>query len=90
MRNFLTIFSDNRFSLCIQHSPNLCVRAFTLLSDHVFHRFPLLVDHSFSMSDYRKLILSTFHVSDTNQNDRYRSIPQVPTFDRPRLTLMTD
>ena len=35
MKNFLTIFSDDRSSLLIQQSPNLCmcIRAFTLLSD---------------------------------------------------------
>ena len=67
MRNFSTILSDNRFSLFIQHSPNLRTRAFTLLSNHLFHRFPRSIDHSFSLSDYRKLILSTFHVSDTTR-----------------------
>ena len=36
-----------------------------LVSGRLFHRFPRSIDHSFSMSDYRKLILSTFHVSDT-------------------------
>ena len=65
MRNFLAIFSDNRFSLFIQQSPNLCTRAFTLLSNPLFHRFSRSIDHSFSLSDYRKLILSTFHVSNT-------------------------
>ena len=67
MRNCLAIFSDNRSSLFIKQSPNLRTRAFTLLSNSndLFHRFPRSIDHSFSFSDYRKLILSTIHVSDT-------------------------
>ena len=65
MRNFLETFFDNLFSLLIDQSPNLCTRAFTLLSNHLFHRFPRSIDHSFSLSDYRKLILSTLHVSNT-------------------------
>ena len=50
-KNFLTIFSDNRSSLFIQHSPNQCIRAFTLLSDPLFNRPPSLIDHSFRLSD---------------------------------------
>ena len=65
MRNFLATLCDNRFSLLIRQSPNLRTGAFTLLSNHLFHRFPRSIDHSFSLSDYRNLILSTFHVSDT-------------------------
>ena len=67
MRNFLATFCDDRFSLLIKQSPNLRTRAFTLLSNSndLFHRFPRSIDHSFSLSDYRKLILSTVHVSDT-------------------------
>ena len=65
MRNFLAAFCDDHFSLFIKQSPNLRTRAFTLLSNHLFHRFPRSIDHSFSLSDYRKLILSTFHVCDT-------------------------
>ena len=65
MRNFVTIFSDDRFSLFIQQS--LCTIAFTLLSNPLFHRLPRSIDHSFSLSDYRKLILSTFHFADTTK-----------------------
>ena len=64
MKNFLTEFSDNRSSLFISHCPNLCVRAFTLLSDPFFNRPPSLTDHSFGLSDLKKLTLSTFQVSD--------------------------
>ena len=64
MKNFFTLFSDNRSSLFIQHCPNLCVRAFTLLSDPCLNRPPSLTDHSFGLSDQRKLTLSTFQVSD--------------------------
>ena len=44
-----------------------CWRAFTFLSNFnpFFHKFPRSIDRSFSLSDYRKLILSTIHVSDT-------------------------
>ena len=62
MKNFFTVFSDNRSSLFIQHCPNLCLRAFTLLSDPCLNRPPSLTDH-FGLSDQRKLILSTFQVS---------------------------
>ena len=62
MKNFLTAFSDNRSSLFIQHCPNLCIRAFTLLSDPCSNRPPSLTDH-FGLSDQRKLTLSTFLVS---------------------------
>ena len=64
MKNFLTVFSDNRSSLFIQHCPNLCIRAFTLLSDPFFNRPPSLTDYSFGLSDKKKLTLSTFQVSD--------------------------
>ena len=64
MKNFFTAFSDNRSSLFIQHCPNLCVRAFTLLSDPFLNRPPSLTDHSFGLSEQRKLTLSTFRVSD--------------------------
>ena len=67
MRNFLATLCDDRSSLLIEPSPNLRTRAFTLLSNSndLFHRFPRSIDQSFSLSDYRKLILSTIHVSDT-------------------------
>ena len=67
MNNFLAIFRDDRSSLFIEQSPNLCTRAFSLLSNSsdFFHRFPRSIDHSFSLSDCRKLIVNTVHVSDT-------------------------
>ena len=67
MRNFLAMFCDNRSSLFIEQRPNLCTRAFSLLSNSTdfFHKFPHSIDHSFSLSDCRKLIVSTVNVSDT-------------------------
>ena len=67
MRNFLATLCDDRFSLLIKQSPNQCAGAFRLLSNSndLLNRFPRSIDHSFSLSDYRKLILSTVHVSDT-------------------------
>ena len=62
MKNLFTALSDNRSSLFIQHCPNLCLRAFTLLSDSCLNRPPSLTDH-FGLSDQRKLTLSTFQVS---------------------------
>ena len=67
MRNFLATFCDDCSSLFTEQSPNLCIRVFTLLSDPLFHRLPSSIDHSFSLSDHRKLILSTFHVSDATR-----------------------
>ena len=63
MKNFFTVFSDNRSSLFTQHRPNLCVRAVTLFSDSGLNRPPSLTDH-FRLGDQRKLTLSTFQVSD--------------------------
>ena len=63
MKNFFTAFSYNRSSLFIQHCPNLCFRAFALLRDSCLDRPPQF-DRSFRVSDYRKLTLSTFQVSD--------------------------
>ena len=86
MRNFLAILSDNRLSLPIEQSANLRTGAFTLLSNSsdFFHKFLRSIDHSFSLSDYRKLILSTFHVSDTeNKMIDIASFPHVLPFDRP-------
>ena len=62
MKNFFTAFIDSRSSLFIQHCPNLCVRAFALLSDPCLNRPPSLTDH-FRLGDKRKLTLSTFQVS---------------------------
>ena len=63
MKNFFTVFSDYRSSLFTQHRPNLCVRAVTLFSDSFLNRPPSLTDHSFGLSDQRKLTLSTLQVS---------------------------
>ena len=59
MRNFLATFCDDHLSLLIKQSPNLCTG--TALS----HGFPRSIDHSFSLGDCRKLIVSTVRVSDT-------------------------
>ena len=44
------------------------IGAFTPLSDPSFNRSPRLIDHSFRLSDWWKLTLSTLHVSDTSRN----------------------
>ena len=64
MKNFFTAFCDNRSSLFIQQCPNLCIRPFTLPSDPFLNRPPSLTDHSFGLSDKKKLTLCTFQVSD--------------------------
>ena len=66
MTNFLATLYDNRLSLFMKQSPDLRTRAFSFLSfsSDLFHRFPRSIDHSFSSSDCRKLIVSTVHVSD--------------------------
>ena len=63
MKNFFTVFSDNRSSLLIQHCPNLCMSVLSLFSDSCLNRPPSLTDH-FGLSDQKKLTLSTFQVSD--------------------------
>ena len=62
MKNFLAILSVNRFSLFMQHCPNLCMSVFSLFRDSCLNRPPSLTDH-FGLRDNRKLILSTFQVS---------------------------
>ena len=62
MKNFFIALSDNRSSLFIQHCPNLCMSVFSLFRDPCLNRPPSLTDH-FSLSNNRKLTLSTFQVS---------------------------
>ena len=62
MKNFFTVFSDNRSSLFIQHCPNLCMSVFSLFRNSNLNRPPSLTDH-FGLRDNRKLTLSTFQVS---------------------------
>ena len=62
MKNFFTVFSDNRSALFIQHCPNLCMSVFSLFRDPNLNRPPSLTDH-FGLRDNRKLTLSTFQVS---------------------------
>ena len=61
MKNFFIALSDNRSSLFIQHCPNLCMSFFSLFRDSCLNRPPSLTDH-FSLSNNRKLTLSTFQV----------------------------
>ena len=59
MRNFLAAFCDDHLSLFIKQGSNLCTgTAFS-------NGFPRSIDHSFSLGDCKKLVVSTVRVSDT-------------------------
>ena len=56
MTDFFAIFRDNRLSLLFKWSPNLCVRAVSLI------RLPWSIDHFLSLDVLRKVAVSTNHV----------------------------